>query len=101
MQTNSVKGEMCNHFVTIRSACTQLRHDQVECIQRIATLICNFTTYQREYTIAQLQQQAVIMQKEQVQKRHVETKHRLEEAEVGSEFKRIFLITFLMQDPVK
>jgi len=77
MQTNSAKGEMCNHFVTIRSACTQLRHNQVECIQRIATLIYKLTTYQREYTIAQLQQQAVVMQKEQVQRCHVETNYRI------------------------
>jgi len=71
-------------FVTIRSACTQLQHDQVECIQRIATLVYNLTTYQREYTIAQLQQQAVVMQKEQLQKSQVDIKHCLEEAEVLS-----------------
>jgi len=53
-------------------------------MQRIASLVYSLTTYQRDYTIAQLQQQAVIMQKEQVQKSQVEVQHRLEEAEVLS-----------------
>ena len=72
----------CNPAII--SSHVQLRHDQVECMQRIASLVYSLTTYQRDYTIAQLQQQAVIMQKEQVQKSQVEVQHRLEEAEVLS-----------------
>ncbi|XP_065886413.1 structural maintenance of chromosomes protein 5-like isoform X2 [Dysidea avara] len=52
---------------TFKQAVLKLRHDQVECMQKIAALVCSLTTDQREYTIAQLQQQAVVMQKEQVQ----------------------------------
>jgi len=69
-------------------------------MQRIAAQVHNLTTYQKEYTIAHLQQQAVVMQKEQVQKCHVETKHRLEEAEVGSKSKRIFYL-FIIQGPIE
>ncbi|XP_065886408.1 structural maintenance of chromosomes protein 5-like isoform X2 [Dysidea avara] len=72
-------------LVAEENACKQavlkLRHDQVECMQKIAALVYTLTTDQREYTIAQLQQQAVVMQKEQVQKCQIEVKHRLEEAE--------------------
>ena len=52
-------------------------------MQRIAALVYSLTTDQREYTFAHVQQQAVVMQKEQVQRSHVEAKHHLEEAEVA------------------
>ena len=75
-----MQSRRCNPAII--SSLVQLRHDQVECMQRITTLVYSLTTYQRDYTIAQLQRQAVIMQKEKVQKSQVEVKHRLEEAEV-------------------
>ncbi|XP_065886406.1 structural maintenance of chromosomes protein 5-like isoform X2 [Dysidea avara] len=75
---------------TCKQTVLKLRHDQVECMQRIAALVYSLTTDQREYTFAHVQQQAVVMQKEQVQRSHVEAKHHLEEAEAQlNEAKRI------------
>ena len=70
-------------------------------MQKIAALVYTLTTDQREYTIAQLQQQAVVMQKEQVQKCQIEVKHRLEEAEVLNNTKGAPHYFVIIQGPVK
>ena len=70
-------------------------------MQKIAALVYTLTTDQREYTIAQLQQQAVVMQKEQVQKCQIEVKHHLEEAEVLSNSKGIPCYSLIIQGPLK
>jgi len=93
---------MCSYFKILQfTVLVQLRHEQVECMQRIAAEVYNLITCQKQYTIAQLQHQAVIIQKEQVQRCQVEVKHRLEEAEVLCNVQETIHCCVAVQGPIK
>ena len=71
-----------NTLVVFHCFVGQVQHDRVQCTKKIANGFKGLVDKQKDHTIALLNHQTVIVEREGVQKRFADLRHCLEEAQV-------------------